>query len=272
MNCDVEEKRHMRKKRIICVAVMILVALGVFTACFLYYDSKYIRFQDEIVKTQVLRALDSQKDRVLKTEAEEIGFLETFQIPEASTFEDLMALPKLKFVAVFGVPVEEESEEYERYENMIKDTFPKLKNLRKVFFYDKRATYNLDAFSDCRQIEELWIQENYVKNIRGVEGMKNLRILVLRENSFTDISPLEKLEKLEVVDFTGVSLENIESLLKIPSLKLVYYTAKNKEQEEILRLLSEKGVEVIQNNEERYVNIFDEMEQLGIEYVDYRKL
>ena len=55
-------------------------------------------------------------------------------------------------------------------------------------------------------------------------------------------------------------------------MKLVYYTAKNKEQEEILRLLSEKGVEVIQNNEERYVNIFDEMEQLGIEYVDYRKL
>ena len=102
--------------------------------------------------------------------------------------------------------------------------------------------------------------------------MKNLRILVLRENPFTDISQLEKLEKLEVVDFTGVSLESIDSLLKLPSLKLVYYTAKNKEQEEILRLLSEKGVEVIQNNEERYVNIFDEMEQLGIEYVDYKKL
>ena len=37
-------------------------------------------------------------------------------------------------------------------------------------------------------------------------------------------------------------------------------------------MLIEKGVEVIQNNEERYVNIFDEMEKLGIEYVDYRKL
>lgn len=155
---------------------------------------------------------------------------------------------------------------------MIKDTFPQLKNLRKVFFHDNRATYNLDAFSDCRQIEELWIQENHVKDIKGIEGMENLRILVLRENPLTDISPLEKLEKLEVVDFTGVSVKNIESLLKIPSLKLVYYTAKNEEQKEILRCLSEKGVEVIQNNEERYVNIFDEMEKLGIEYVDYRKL
>ena len=152
---------------------------------------------------------------------------------------------------------------------MIKDTFPQLKNLRKVFFHDNRATYNLDAFSDCRQIEELWIQENHVKDIKGIEGMENLRILVLRENPLTDISPLEK---LEVVDFTGVSVKNIESLLKIPSLKLVYYTAKNEEQKEILRCLSEKGVEVIQNNEERYVNIFDEMEKLGIEYVDYRKL
>lgn len=260
-----------KRKKIICAAVAILLVLGV-GITYLCYESKYVRFQDRIVETQVLRALDSSKDKVLKTEAAEIGFLETFQIPETSTFEDLMALPKLKFVAVFGVPVEEESEEYERYQNMIKDTFPKLKNLRKVFFHDKRATYNLDAFSDCRQIEELWIQENHVKNIKGVEGMKNLRILVLRENPFTDISQLEKLEKLEVVDFTGVSLESIDSLLKLPSLKLVYYTAKNKEQEEILRLLSEKGVGVIQNNEERYVNIFDEMEQLGIEYVDYKKL
>lgn len=94
---------------------------------------------------------------MLKTEAEEIGFLETFQMRETLTFEDLLALPNLKFVAVFGDGVEKESEEYERYQNMIKDTFPQLKNLRKVFFHDNRATYNLDAFSDCRQIEELWI-------------------------------------------------------------------------------------------------------------------
>ena len=65
---------------------------------------------------------------------------------------------------------------------MIKDTFPQLKSLRKVFFHDNRTTYNLDAFSDCRQIEELWIQENHVKDIKGIEGMKSLRILVLREN------------------------------------------------------------------------------------------
>lgn len=73
--------------------------------------------------------------------------------------------------------------------------------------------------------------------------------------------------------FCVISTKNNQYfLLKIPSLKLVYYTAKNEEQEKILRRLSEKGVEVIQNNEERYVNIFDEMEKLGIEYVDYKKL
>ena len=57
--------------------------------------------------------------------------------------------------------------------------------------------------------------------------------------------------KLEVVDFTGLFLANIGALLKISSLKLVYYITKNKEQEEILKWLSEKRVEVIQNNEER---------------------
>lgn len=262
---------RMWKNIIVCAVVVILLILVGFIA-YLSYNSKYVKFQDKIMKAQVLETLNSKKDKVLKTEAEEIEFLETFQMRETLTFGDLLTLPNLKFVAVFGVRVAEESEDYERYQNMIKDTFPQLNNLRKVFFHNNRSTYNLDAFSDCRQIEELWIQENHVKDIKGIEGMKNLRILVLRENPFTDISLLENLEKLEVVDFTDVSLGNIESLLKIPSLKLVYYTAKNEEQEEILRLLSERGVEVIQNNEERYVDIFDEMEKLGIEYVDYKKL
>ena len=56
---------------------------------------------------------------------------------------------------------------------------------------------------------------------------------------------------MEVIDFTGLFLANIGALLKISSLKLVYYITKNKEQEEILKWLSEKRVEVIQNNEER---------------------
>ena len=56
-------------------------------------------------------------------------------------------------------------------------------------------------------IEELWIQENHVKDIKGIEGMENLRILVLRENPLTDISPLEKLEKLEVIDLQGCVLK-----------------------------------------------------------------
>lgn len=34
---------HMQKKIIICVAVVVLLLLGVFTAYF-YYDSKYVRF------------------------------------------------------------------------------------------------------------------------------------------------------------------------------------------------------------------------------------
>ena len=46
---------------------------------------------------------------------------------------------------------------------------------------------------------------------------------------------------MEVVDFTGLFLANIGALLKISSLKLVYYITKNKEQEEILKWLSEKS-------------------------------
>mgnify|MGYP000813406168 CR=1 FL=1 len=60
----------MQKKIIICVAVVVLLLLGVFTAYF-YYDNKYVGFQDKIMKAQVLEALDSQKDKVLKTEAED---------------------------------------------------------------------------------------------------------------------------------------------------------------------------------------------------------
>ena len=49
---------------------------------------------------------------------------------------------------------------------------------------------------------------------------------------------------MEVVDFTGLFLANIGALLKISSLKLVYYITKKKEQEEILKWLSEKRLKL----------------------------
>lgn len=252
--------------------IVLFLMVGMASA-YLYYNNKYVNFKDKYIRETVLSTLDPKKDKVLKTEAGEIEFLlvQDINFHSISTLEDLKNVPNLKLFASYGGPTlgrEETEDEYERYQQMIKDTFPYLKNLKKIFFDSMVIFYDLNALSDCNQVEELWIEENQLKDISNIEGMENLRILSLTQNPFTDISSLEGLKNLEALDLTGVSIENIEPLLKIPSLKLVFYSAMNEEQEKVLKILEENGVEVVQNNGGHQVNFFDKLQELEIRYID----
>lgn len=111
----------------------------------------------------------------------------------------------------------------------------------------------------------MWIEHNQVENIKGIVGMKNLRILSLSHNKFADLSALKSLEKLEAVNLSSIEVANLQALLDIPSLKLVVYNAKNEEEKDIINQLKQKGVEVFAE-EQIFTEILDE---LKIERIDF---
>lgn len=266
---------HMRKKRIICLAVVILLVLGVSTV-YLCYESKCVKFQDEYIERRTRELLGKKK--ILKIDMEK---LTAFEIDTTFThimsLEDLKKFPNLSTLEIlFTVELRSEEERqdfkklasksekmHQREQKMLADTLPKLENLKKIFLGSGVVCYDLAAFENCNQIEELWISNNFVENIDGMEGMKKLRILDLSNNSVQDISGLKEAENLEGVCLTGTPVENLEVLLELPSLKAVCYETEKKEQKEILQTLEEKGV-IVDSDREKFA---ETMKQAGIDSI-----
>lgn len=243
----------MRKKRLICLAVVILLVLGGATVYFCY-DSKYVKFQDEYIERRTGELLEKKK--ILKTDMEKLTSFEidtTFT--HITTLKDLKKFPDLSILEIlFTVDFQSEEERqdfknlaaksedlHQREQKMLADTLPNLENLEKIFLGSGVVCYDLAAFENCNQIEELWISNNFVENIDGLKGMKKLRILDISNNLVRDISGLKEAKTLEGVCLVGAPVENLEVLLELPSLKAVCYEAEEKEQKEVLETLEAKG-------------------------------
>ena len=259
---------HMRRKAIICVAVVVLLVLGVFTV-YWCYNSKYVKFQDKYMEERTCELLGKKK--LLKTDMEE---LKDFDIDTTfthiTTLEDLKKFSNLSTLEIlFTVDFrsEEEREDFknlaskseklhQKEQEMLAATLPELENLKKIFLGSGVVCYDLAAFDNCNQIEELWISNNFVENIDGIEGMKKIRILDLSNNLVQDISELKEAENLEGVCLTGTPVENLEVLLELPSLKAVCYETQEKEQKEILEALESKGV-IVNSESENFGEILE---------------
>ena len=90
------------------------------------------------------------------------------------TLEDLELFPNLEELHLTydtGSMTDEEKEEFQKYRggitNMLEETLPQLKKLRKLSLTYFDYFEDLDFLSECRQIEELDINYNIIKNIRG---------------------------------------------------------------------------------------------------------
>ena len=264
-----------KRKKIICAAVAILLVLGVGTA-YLCYESKYVRFQDEYMEERTCELLGKKK--ILKTDMEELTSFEidtTFT--HITTLEDLKKFPDLSILEIlFTVNLQSEEARqdfknlasksgklHQREQKVLADTLPELKNLEKIFLGSGVVCYDLTAFENCNQIEELWISNNFVENIDGIEGMKKLRILDISDNLVQDISELNEVENLEAVCLTGTPIENLEVLLELPSLKVVCYETEEEEQMEILEALKEKGI-IVRSERGEFA---EALENAGIDFI-----
>lgn len=275
----------MKKRRFIILGVILLIICFVSAGTLVWYlcDGRYIKFADEVIRTSALYAVNKDPNgngKILKTQIEEI---ESFRIRNGSlrgvkTLEDLTKFPNLVVTGTWlneyydaGSEKEEvdslypelTDEVYKRYTEQLYKVLPKLDQLKKVVLCSFTIMYDMDAFSKSDQVEEVWIVRNRIKDISGIAGMKNLRILDLSYNEFTDISALSGLDNLEALSLWGNDIENLEVLLDIPTLKAVIYDPKDEKQEAVLQQLSERGCCVVR--EERKLPYV--LRDIGIEHV-----
>ncbi len=272
----------MKKRRFIILGVIFLIIVFVSAGTLVWYlcDGRYIKFEDEIIEMSAAVELENSNPKVLKSQADEIEsfLILDFDLNEIKTLEDLTKFPNIVVVGTWfnpyydagsekeevdGLYPEVTDEVYKRYTEQLYNVLPKLEKLKKVVLYSFTIMYDMDAFSKSDQVEEVWIVRNRIKDISGIAGMKNLRILDLSYNEFTDISALSELDNLEALSLWGNDIENLEVLLDIPTLKAVIYDPKDEKQEAVLQQLSERGCCVVREERELpYV-----LRDIGIEHV-----
>ena len=272
----------MKKRRFIILGVIFLIIVFVSAGTLVWYlcDGRYIKFEDEIIEMSAAVELENSNPKVLKSQADEIEsfLILDFDLNEIKTLEDLTKFPNIVVVGTWlneyydagsekeevdGLYPELTDEVYKRYTEQLYNVLPQLEQLKKVVLNSFTIMYDMDAFSKSDQVEEVWIVRNRIKDISGIAGMKNLRILDLSYNEFTDISALSELDNLEALSLWGNDIENLEVLLDIPTLKVVIYDPKDEKQEAVLQQLSERGCCVVR--EERKLPYV--LRDIGIEHV-----
>ena len=182
------------KKKILTIVIVVLLVASVMGAIGIYfiYNNQYIKFQDETIQKVILETLNEKENKILKGKEKEIEIVYVNELlSDISTLEDLEMFPKLSEVSFMweaNYETEEErinfeerwkvtKEEYERYQEMLRETLPELKELKKLQMGSYNIFYDLNAFRDCSQIEELRIRKNQITNIDGLKEMKKLKIL-----------------------------------------------------------------------------------------------
>ena len=152
----------MKKQTTYCSIGLIILVTGLLALRF-WYDSKCVKFQDKNMEIQTLYLLDSGRGSVLKEEADRIkSFYVTDTSGRFETLEDLKLFPNLEELHLTydtGSMTDEEKEEFQKYRggitNMLEETLPQLKKLRKLSLTYFGYFEDLDFLSECRQIEEL---------------------------------------------------------------------------------------------------------------------
>jgi len=72
-----------------------------------------------------------------------------------------------------------------------------------------------------KEVEELDLSDNQIKDMEGLETFSNLKVLKLNNNQITQIRGLEKLDKLENLTLRNNKISEIKGFEKLPNIKLI---------------------------------------------------
>lgn len=84
---------------------------------------------------------------------------------------------------------------------------------------DKLEIESIDILDKCENLKELYLYDNYVKDLSPLEKLENLEVLSLKWNIITDLSPIKNLKKLEYLDISANNIHDITPLSELSELE-----------------------------------------------------
>lgn len=78
---------------------------------------------------------------------------------------------------------------------------------------------SLLPLKDMKNLQYLWVPNNCLKSLEGIEGLSQLISLEAYENQLTDVAPLKNLTNLSDVHLSGNQLKDVSGLESLKSLR-----------------------------------------------------
>lgn len=82
-----------------------------------------------------------------------------------------------------------------------------------------QSIIEIEGLEDCKKLQKLWLMENYIERIQGLEALQQLREVYLYTNKITKIEGLSTLTKLEVLWLSDNYISRIEGLTACKRLR-----------------------------------------------------
>lgn len=95
------------------------------------------------------------------------------------------------------------------------------------------------------QMEHLFIHDNQIKTLNGIEGMRNLKSLHAHDNEIEDLTPLKNLTNLDTLYVLGNKLKNLDGITEKHSYKMKeFYALPNKDlpDREVIKFQNTVGI------------------------------
>ena len=77
---------------------------------------------------------------------------------------------------------------------------------------EERGAQRLEELKELGPLPYLFVYENKLESLNGIENMKNLKDLYFQNNKISSLRPLKKLKKLETIYASGNSLSTFDGL------------------------------------------------------------
>ncbi|WP_142415732.1 leucine-rich repeat domain-containing protein [Hathewaya massiliensis] len=106
-------------------------------------------------------------------------------------------------------------------ENSISDIseVSKLKNLEILYARDNKFIKNIKPLSNLKNLKELWLDGNIIDDITSLENLTELTWLKLDKNNLYSISSLRKLTKMEKLSVRGNKLKTLNGIENMSNLQ-----------------------------------------------------
>ena len=110
----------------------------------------------------------------------------------------------------------------ENIENLTEEEEEKLLMESEVFLIQLKRIEKIDNLNKYVNLKELYLNKNYITEIRGLDNLINLQVLNLSSNIIEKIENIKHLKNLEILDLTNNNIKNFE-IKEIPENIIFIY-------------------------------------------------